>query len=183
MASRPTRLRSPLHCPIPWIIYAVGKADRQVLRSGLADLAARLGCPRLQPAQTDNGGQCGRAAAGLELDASAGSTETVHWCAMGRCSCRASAIRTGPRCADRDLLWQYSPALEPGVDPFLKRGLALWGEQLYLGTSDVHVLALNVHTGTHGWDTGSATSKTTKARMVGPWWPKARSWSGPPAPA
>jgi alcohol dehydrogenase (cytochrome c) len=55
--------------------------------------------------------------------------------------------------ATGDLLWQYSPTLESGVAPFQKRGIALWGERLYFGTSDVHVIALNVHTGKPVWDT------------------------------
>jgi alcohol dehydrogenase (cytochrome c) len=51
-----------------------------------------------------------------------------------------------------DLLWQYNYSLEPGAAPFVKRGLALWGERLYFGTSDVHVVALNARTGTLVWD-------------------------------
>jgi alcohol dehydrogenase (cytochrome c) len=52
-----------------------------------------------------------------------------------------------------DLLWQYSHALEAGASPFHKRGLALNGNRLYLGTSDVHVVALDVATGEPVWDT------------------------------
>jgi alcohol dehydrogenase (cytochrome c) len=52
-----------------------------------------------------------------------------------------------------DLLWQYTHALEPGAAPFHKRGLALHGDRLYLGTSDVHVVALDVATGKPVWDT------------------------------
>lgn len=52
-----------------------------------------------------------------------------------------------------DLLWQYTHALEPGASPFHKRGLALGGDRLYLGTSDVHVVALDVRTGEPVWDT------------------------------
>ncbi|HEY8519897.1 MAG TPA: PQQ-binding-like beta-propeller repeat protein [Gammaproteobacteria bacterium] len=52
-----------------------------------------------------------------------------------------------------DLLWEYRHALEPGATPFHKRGIALHGERLYVGTSDVHVVALDVHTGEVVWDT------------------------------
>jgi alcohol dehydrogenase (cytochrome c) len=52
-----------------------------------------------------------------------------------------------------DLLWQYRHALEPGASPFHKRGLALHGDRLYAGTSDVHVVALDVATGEVVWDT------------------------------
>ncbi|MDT8397614.1 MAG: PQQ-binding-like beta-propeller repeat protein [Pseudomonadales bacterium] len=54
--------------------------------------------------------------------------------------------------ATGELLWQYSHVLEAGAAPFHKRGLALHGERLYFGTSDVHVKALDVHTGTLVWD-------------------------------
>jgi alcohol dehydrogenase (cytochrome c) len=52
-----------------------------------------------------------------------------------------------------DLLWQYTHTLEQGASPFHKRGLALHGNRLYLGTSDVHVVALDVATGEVVWDT------------------------------
>jgi alcohol dehydrogenase (cytochrome c) len=67
-----------------------------------------------------------------------------------------------------DLLWQYSPVLEPGVAPFQKRGIALWGEELYLGTSDVHVLALNVRTGKLAWDTKIGNNKVREQLNGGP---------------
>src|SRR5205085_7021618 len=43
--------------------------------------------------------------------------------------------------------------LEQGASPFHKRGIALHGNRLYLGTSDVHVVALDVATGEVVWDT------------------------------
>jgi alcohol dehydrogenase (cytochrome c) len=52
-----------------------------------------------------------------------------------------------------DLLWQYTHALEQGASSFHKRGLALHGNRLYLGTSDVHVVALDATTGAVVWDT------------------------------
>ncbi|HWK54524.1 MAG TPA: PQQ-binding-like beta-propeller repeat protein, partial [Hyphomicrobiales bacterium] len=52
-----------------------------------------------------------------------------------------------------DLLWQYSHVLEPGAAPFHKRGLALAGDLLYFGTSDVHVVALDARSGALVWDT------------------------------
>ncbi len=52
-----------------------------------------------------------------------------------------------------DLLWQYTHTLEQGASPFHKRGLALHGNRLFLGTSDVHVVALDVATGAVAWDT------------------------------
>jgi alcohol dehydrogenase (cytochrome c) len=52
-----------------------------------------------------------------------------------------------------DLLWQYNHALEPGAAPFHKRGIAIFGERLFIATSDAHVVALDVHTGMPVWDT------------------------------
>ncbi|HEV8396292.1 MAG TPA: PQQ-binding-like beta-propeller repeat protein [Vicinamibacterales bacterium] len=51
-----------------------------------------------------------------------------------------------------DLLWQYERRLPEGVAGSFKRGLALHGNRLYMGTSDVHVIALDVKTGTVVWD-------------------------------
>jgi alcohol dehydrogenase (cytochrome c) len=51
-----------------------------------------------------------------------------------------------------DLLWQYERRLPEGVAGSFKRGLALHGNRLYMGTSDVHVIALDVKTGTVIWD-------------------------------
>ncbi len=51
-----------------------------------------------------------------------------------------------------DLLWQYAHALEQDAAPSQKRGIALWGDRLIIGTSDVHVVALDVRTGKVVWD-------------------------------
>jgi alcohol dehydrogenase (cytochrome c) len=67
-----------------------------------------------------------------------------------------------------DLLWQYSHALEPGAPPVVKRGIALWEDMLYLGTSDVHIVALNVHTGAVVWDTKIGDFKRHEGLSGGP---------------
>jgi alcohol dehydrogenase (cytochrome c) len=51
-----------------------------------------------------------------------------------------------------DLLWQYERRLPEGVAGSFKRGLALHGSRLFIGTSDVHVIALDVKTGAVAWD-------------------------------
>lgn len=51
-----------------------------------------------------------------------------------------------------DLLWQYSRQLPEGVNPTVKRNLALYGDKLYVATSDVHVVALDIKTGAVVWD-------------------------------
>ena len=98
-----------------------------------------------------------------------GSTETVPLVRDGTMFVlgygdivQALNARTG------DLLWQYNHALEPGATPFVKRGLALWGDLLYFGTSDVHVVALNARTGAMVWDTRIGDFKRHEGLSGGP---------------
>lgn len=51
-----------------------------------------------------------------------------------------------------DLLWQYSRRLPMGVMPSVKRSIALYGDKVYTGTSDVHLVALDARTGRVVWD-------------------------------
>jgi len=51
-----------------------------------------------------------------------------------------------------DLLWQYSRRLPTGVTPGVKRSIALYGDKVYTGTSDVHIVALDARTGRVVWD-------------------------------
>jgi alcohol dehydrogenase (cytochrome c) len=67
-----------------------------------------------------------------------------------------------------DLLWQYTHTLEPGASPFHKRGLALHGNRLYLGTSDVHVVALDVANGEPVWDTRVGDFRVREGLNGGP---------------
>jgi alcohol dehydrogenase (cytochrome c) len=67
-----------------------------------------------------------------------------------------------------DLLWQYNHTLEPGVAPFHHRGIALGGEMLFFGTSDVHVVALNARTGKLVWDTKIGEARTREGLNGGP---------------
>ena len=67
-----------------------------------------------------------------------------------------------------DLLWQYTHALEKDVAPTQKRGIALWGERLYVGTSDVHVVALDVRTGKSVWDVRVGDVKQREGLTGGP---------------
>jgi alcohol dehydrogenase (cytochrome c) len=54
--------------------------------------------------------------------------------------------------ATGDLLWQYVRLLPPGVNAGNKRAIAIYGNKVYMGTSDVHVVALDVKTGRVVWD-------------------------------
>jgi len=58
-----------------------------------------------------------------------------------------------------DLLWQYSRRLPTGVSPTVKRAIAIYGSNVYMGTSDVHVVALDARTGRAVWDTAIADQK------------------------
>src|SRR5690606_27468107 len=55
--------------------------------------------------------------------------------------------------ASGDLLGQYTHTLEAGAAPFHKRGIVLYGDRLYLGTSDTRVVALDARTGEVVWST------------------------------
>jgi glucose dehydrogenase len=48
--------------------------------------------------------------------------------------------------ATGDLLWQYARLLPPSVNAGNKRAIAIYGNKVYMGTSDVHVVALDVKT-------------------------------------
>ena len=62
--------------------------------------------------------------------------------------------------ATGDLLWQYSRRLPQGVPPSHKRSLSIYGTRLYVPTSDVHVVALDVKTGRVVWDQAVGDPKT-----------------------
>ncbi|HEX5049770.1 MAG TPA: PQQ-binding-like beta-propeller repeat protein, partial [Gammaproteobacteria bacterium] len=55
--------------------------------------------------------------------------------------------------ATGDELWHYARKLPDNLRPTLKRNIALYGDKVYFGTSDVHVVALDAKTGTVVWDT------------------------------
>jgi alcohol dehydrogenase (cytochrome c) len=56
-------------------------------------------------------------------------------------------------------LWHYAHRLPEGVQPSVKRNIAIYADKVYLGTSDVHVVALDIHSGKVVWDTSIAESK------------------------
>jgi alcohol dehydrogenase (cytochrome c) len=60
---------------------------------------------------------------------------------------QALDARTGDR------LWEYRRRLPDGLAPSVKRGMALYGDRLFLGTSDAYVVALDVKTGRLVWET------------------------------
>jgi len=58
--------------------------------------------------------------------------------------------------ATGDELWHYARKLPSNSRPTVKRNLALYGNKLYFGTSDVHEVALDVKTGEVVWDAAIA---------------------------
>jgi alcohol dehydrogenase (cytochrome c) len=68
--------------------------------------------------------------------------------------------------ATGDLLWQYSRALPNDAQPSVKRNIAIYQDKLYVATSDVHMVALDVKTGKVVWDKFIADYKSG-VRMTG----------------
>jgi alcohol dehydrogenase (cytochrome c) len=54
--------------------------------------------------------------------------------------------------ADGRVLWRYQRHLPEGVPLTSKKSLALWGDKLYLATTDLHLVALDARTGRPAWD-------------------------------
>src|SRR5688500_7434983 len=52
-----------------------------------------------------------------------------------------------------DFLWEYRRQLPQGVSATVKRGMALYRDRLYIGTSDANVIALDARSGRLVWDT------------------------------
>jgi alcohol dehydrogenase (cytochrome c) len=65
-----------------------------------------------------------------------------------------------------DLLWHYSRRLPRGTAPSVKRGMSLYGERLYVPTSDAHIVALDARTGRVVWDKPAA-DREDGYRMTG----------------
>ena len=61
--------------------------------------------------------------------------------------------------ATGDLLWQYSRRLPTGTPPSVKRAIAIYGDKVYTGTSDTHIVALDARTGRVVWDKPIAEQK------------------------
>ena len=76
--------------------------------------------------------------------------------------------------ATGDLLWQYARILPPGVNAGNKRAISIYGNKVYMGTSDVHVVALDVKTGRVVWDQPLAEERGFNVSAAVRWSPKAR---------
>jgi alcohol dehydrogenase (cytochrome c) len=70
--------------------------------------------------------------------------------------------------ATGDELWHYARKLPNNSRPTVKRNLALFGNKVYFGTSDVHEVALDAKTGAVAWDTPIAAEGTGFGLSGGP---------------
>lgn len=52
-----------------------------------------------------------------------------------------------------DEIWHYARRLPEGAQATVKRNISIYGDKVYLGTSDLHVVALDIKTGKVVWDT------------------------------
>jgi len=57
--------------------------------------------------------------------------------------------------ATGDLLWQYTRRLPKGVNAGTKKAMSIFGDRLYMPTSDARIVALDVKTGSLVWETES----------------------------
>ena len=81
-----------------------------------------------------------------------GRTRRRRSCTTASSTCTRSAItcrRSTPRRATSSGITRASCRT---FRPTVKRNLALYGDKIYFGTSDVHVVALDVRTGAVVWD-------------------------------
>jgi alcohol dehydrogenase (cytochrome c) len=67
-----------------------------------------------------------------------------------------------------DLLWQYNRRLPAGVSTTWKRNIALYGDRVYVATSDAHMVALEAKTGKVVWDAAVAERKQGYGITGGP---------------
>ena len=67
--------------------------------------------------------------------------------------------------ATGNLLWQHSRRLPKGVAPSNKKAMAIYGQRLYVATSDAHIVALDVKSGKMVWD--SPVGSQPDYRMTG----------------
>ncbi len=70
--------------------------------------------------------------------------------------------------ANGDLLWYYARKLPENARPAVKRNVALYGDKLFVATSDAHLVALDIKTGRPLWDHAVADYKAGYRLSGGP---------------
>jgi alcohol dehydrogenase (cytochrome c) len=81
-----------------------------------------------------------------------------------------------------DLLWQYSRELPKDIAPTVKRHISIYGDKLFIPTSDIHVVALDIKTGKVVWDHAVASFKEGFRMTGGPLVAKGKVMIGTGAP-
>ncbi len=88
--------------------------------------------------------------------------------------------------ATGDLLWQYSRRLPDDMarawGTLVKKSISIYGDKLFVGTSDAHVVALDFKTGTVLWDRAVASYKDGYQITGGPLVAKGRVMIGTKGP-
>ncbi len=54
--------------------------------------------------------------------------------------------------ATGELLWQHRHMLPAGTSPGFRKAIALYGDKVFISTSDLHVIALDAKSGRQAWD-------------------------------
>ncbi|MEQ1886280.1 MAG: PQQ-binding-like beta-propeller repeat protein [Bryobacteraceae bacterium] len=70
--------------------------------------------------------------------------------------------------ATGNLLWDYKRELPKETPASVKRAIAIYGDRIYVATSDVHIVALDAKTGAVAWDTEVADYKAGLRMTGGP---------------
>ena len=78
--------------------------------------------------------------------------------------------------ATGDLYWRYQPKYPEGLFQLhpTNRGVAFWGDNLYMATNDSRLIALDAKTGKVVWSSRSATGRSASTRPSNRWWSTAR---------
>jgi len=69
--------------------------------------------------------------------------------------------------ATGDLLWEYRRRLPKAAEKTSKKGLAIYGNHVFMATSDMHVVGLDAKTGFVQWDTPLVPAGVPGIRQVG----------------
>ena len=77
-----------------------------------------------------------------------------------------------------DLLWQYAYKLPVGARASVKRNMAIGGNLLFVPTSDMHMVALDMKTGKAVWDHSIGDSKGGAGMTAGPLYAKGKVIQG-----
>ena len=85
--------------------------------------------------------------------------------------------------ATGDRLWAYERQFEASTDELdavgagmRTRSIAIYGDKIYVNTSDAHIVALDARTGEVAWDHTVAATRSATAIQAVPLWSREKSW-------